>query len=52
VHFLRSTARIWDIVLRTNLDGFFNVLHPVVMPMIRRRAPGRIVTLSSVSGVK
>jgi 3-oxoacyl-[acyl-carrier protein] reductase len=41
----------WDAVLRTNLDGFFNVLQPIVMPMIRRRAPGRIVTLSSVSGV-
>ena len=22
----------WDTVLRTNLDGFYNVLHPVVMP--------------------
>ncbi len=41
----------WDQVLRTNLDGFYNVLHPLVMPMIRRRQPGRIVTLSSVSGV-
>jgi 3-oxoacyl-[acyl-carrier protein] reductase len=41
----------WDEVMRTNLDGFYNVLHPAVMPMIRRRAPGRIVTLSSVSGV-
>jgi 3-oxoacyl-[acyl-carrier protein] reductase len=41
----------WDTVLRTNLDGFYNVLHPVVMPMVRRRAPGRIVTLSSVSGL-
>lgn len=41
----------WDAVLRTNLDGFYNVLHPAIMPMIRRRAPGRIVTLSSVSGV-
>ncbi|PSL16648.1 3-oxoacyl-[acyl-carrier protein] reductase [Marinobacterium halophilum] len=40
----------WDMVLRTNLDGFYNVLHPLVMPMIRRRKPGRIVTLSSVSG--
>ncbi|MBY4676122.1 3-ketoacyl-ACP reductase FabG2 [Marinobacterium arenosum] len=40
----------WDEVLRTNLDGFYNVLHPVMMPMIRRRKPGRIVTLSSVSG--
>ena len=41
----------WDEVLRTNLDGFYNVLHPLIMPMIRRRKPGRIVTLSSVSGV-
>jgi len=41
----------WDSVLHTNLDGFFNVAHPVIMPMIRRRKPGRIVTLSSVSGI-
>jgi 3-oxoacyl-[acyl-carrier protein] reductase len=41
----------WDDVLRTNLDGFYNVLHPLIMPMIRRRAPGRIVCLTSVSGV-
>lgn len=40
----------WDEVIRTNLDGFYNVLHPIIMPMIRRRKPGRIVTLSSVSG--
>lgn len=40
----------WDQVLRTNLDGFYNVLHPLIMPMIRRRKAGRIVTLSSVSG--
>ena len=41
----------WDQVLRTNLDGFYNVLQPLIMPMIRRRAPGRIVTIASVSGV-
>jgi 3-oxoacyl-[acyl-carrier protein] reductase len=45
------TGEDWDQVLSTNLDGFYNVLQPVIMPMIRRRAPGRIVTLSSVSGV-
>lgn len=39
----------WDRVLRTNLDGFYNVLHPLVMPMIRRRRAGRIVTLASVA---
>jgi 3-oxoacyl-[acyl-carrier protein] reductase len=41
----------WDRVVHTNLDGFYNVLHPAIMPMIRRRQPGRIVTLSSVSGL-
>lgn len=41
----------WDLVIRTNLDGFYNVLQPIIMPMIRRRKAGRIVTLSSVSGV-
>ena len=41
----------WDAVLRTNLDGFYNVLHPVVMPMVRARRGGRIVTLSSVAGI-
>jgi 3-oxoacyl-[acyl-carrier protein] reductase len=41
----------WDSVIRTNLDGFYNVLHPLVMPMVRRRQPGRIVTLASVSGM-
>lgn len=41
----------WDQVIHTNLDGFYNVLKPLVMPMVQRRKPGRIVTLSSVSGV-
>lgn len=45
------TGEDWDHVVHANLDGFYNVLHPVVMPMIRRRQPGRIVTLSSVSGM-
>jgi len=41
----------WDDVINTNLGGFYNVLKPLIMPMIRRRAPGRIVVLSSVSGI-
>lgn len=41
----------WDSVIHTNLDAFYNVLHPIVMPMIRLRKGGRIVTLSSVSGL-
>ena len=41
----------WDLVIKTNLEGFYNVLNPLIMPMVRRRAPGRIVTLASVSGM-
>ena len=45
------TAEAWDGVIRSNLDAFYNVLQPLVMPMIRRRKPGRIVTMASVSGL-
>lgn len=41
----------WDDVLGTNMDGFYNVLRPLVMPMVQARRGGRIVTLSSVSGL-
>ncbi|SHG68502.1 3-oxoacyl-ACP reductase FabG [Massilia sp. CF038] len=41
----------WDLVLKTNLDGFYNVLNPLIMPMVQRRKPGRIVTMASVSGL-
>jgi len=41
----------WDAVIHTNLDSFYNVLNPLTMPLVRRRQPGRIVTLSSVSGL-
>jgi len=41
----------WDQVIHTNLDSVYNVLKPLVMPMIQRRKPGRIVTMASVSGV-
>jgi len=41
----------WDLVVHSNLDGFFNVLNPLTMPLVRRRKPGRIVVLSSVSGI-
>ena len=45
------TDEDWDQVIHTNLDGFYNVLHPIVMPMVRARNGGRIVTMSSVSGI-
>ena len=41
----------WTRVIDVNLNGLYNVLHPVVMPMIRRRNGGRIVTISSVAGM-
>jgi 3-oxoacyl-[acyl-carrier protein] reductase len=41
----------WDLVLHTNLDGFYNVLNPLIMPMVQARRGGRIVTMASVSGL-
>jgi 3-oxoacyl-[acyl-carrier protein] reductase len=49
--FPAMTGEQWDNVIHTNLDSFYNVLNPVTMPMVRRRKPGRIVTLASVSGL-
>jgi 3-oxoacyl-[acyl-carrier protein] reductase len=49
--FPAMTGEDWDIVMSTNMDGFYNVLNPLVMPMVQRRQPGRIVTLASVSGL-
>ena len=41
----------WDEVLATSLDGFYNVVQPLVMPMVRAKQGGRIVTIASVSGI-
>ena len=41
----------WDRVLKTDLDGFYNVLRPLVLPMVQARQGGRIVVISSLSGV-
>jgi 3-oxoacyl-[acyl-carrier protein] reductase len=40
----------WDSVLTVHLDGFYNVLRPLVMPMVQRRKSGRIIVMSSLSG--
>jgi len=40
----------WDKVLHTDLDSFYNVLHPLTMPLCRKKR-GRIITISSVSGI-
>lgn len=44
------TDENWDDVVHTNLDGFYNVLKPLVMSLCRKKR-GRIITISSVSGV-
>ncbi|MBU2871637.1 3-ketoacyl-ACP reductase FabG2 [Colwellia sp. E2M01] len=48
--FPAMTDNEWDRVIHTNLDGFYNVLHPLVMPMVSARKGGRIITISSLSG--
>jgi len=45
------TSDDWHQVIDVNLNGLYNVLQPIVMPMIRRRKAGRIVTISSASGL-
>lgn len=39
----------WDKVLDTNLGGFYNVIRPIIMPLIQAKK-GRIVVMSSISG--
>lgn len=41
----------WDEVVETSLDGFFNVVHPLTMPLVRMKSGGRIVTIASISGI-
>lgn len=45
------TGDDWDEVIHTNLDSFYNVLQPVIMPMVRAKKGGRIVVMSSVAGL-
>jgi 3-oxoacyl-[acyl-carrier protein] reductase len=49
--FPAMTGNEWDSVVHTNLDAFYNVLHPCIMPMVQLRKGGRIVTMASVSGL-
>lgn len=41
----------WDRVLRTNLDGFYNVCRPLLMPMVRHHDGGRVVSISSIAAL-
>jgi 3-oxoacyl-[acyl-carrier protein] reductase len=49
--FAGMTPHAWDRVIRTDLDGFYNLVQPLIMPLVHTRRGGRIVAISSVSGV-
>ena len=49
--FAGMTPQAWDRVIRTDLDGFYNLVQPLIMPLVHTRRGGRIVAISSVSGV-
>jgi len=49
--FPAMTGEAWDTVIRTSLDGFYNVTWPLVMPMVQQKY-GRIISLSSISGLR
>jgi len=45
------SGEAWDAVVDAGLNGFFNTVQPLVMPMVSARKGGRIVVVASVSGV-
>ena len=51
--FVALSGDDWDSVVHTNLDSFYNVLQPLVLPIASRKNKrgGRIITIASVSGV-
>ena len=49
--FPAMTGEEWDNVIDVNLKSFYNIVNPIIMPMIRGRKGGRIIAISSVSGI-
>ena len=49
--FPAMTGDEWDKVIDVNLKSFYNIVNPLIMPMIRNRNGGRIIAISSVSGI-
>ncbi|MEJ1160248.1 acetoacetyl-CoA reductase [Prosthecomicrobium sp. N25] len=49
--FHKMTKEQWSAVIRTNLDGLFNMTRPVIEGM-RNRNFGRIIVISSINGQK
>jgi 3-oxoacyl-[acyl-carrier protein] reductase len=48
--FVMMSKKGWDRVIRTTLDGFYNVTKPVLEKMVRQKS-GSIVSIASVSGL-
>lgn len=48
--FPAMTDADWDNVIQTNLNAFYNVLKPCIMPMIRAKNGGRVVSITSTAG--
>ena len=49
--FPAMTGEEWDRVIDINLKSFYNIVNPVIMPMIRNKNGGRIIAISSISGI-
>ena len=49
--FHKMSREQWDEVIRTNLDGVFNMTHPLWNGM-RERKFGRVINISSINGQK
>lgn len=41
----------WDNVINTNLNGFYNILKPAIMPMIQSKIKGRIIAMTSIAAI-
>ncbi|AVR46423.1 beta-ketoacyl-ACP reductase [Christiangramia fulva] len=49
--FIWTSQEAWNSVIKTNLDGFYNVTQAVLKDMLRSRY-GRIINMVSLSGLK
>lgn len=49
--FPAMTGDEWDNVIDVNLKSFYNIVNHLIMPMIRAKKGGRIIAISSISGI-
>lgn len=48
--FIMMKEESWDKVIRTSLDGFYNMTKPILKKMVRRKR-GSVVSIASLSGL-